>query len=165
MNTQKQRKMYWKNTGKKKRIWIRFEPSITVGLISVTPPMHSQSCSSPLGYRYICFLVCFFTILFIVTVDFGAGMEAGSINYLPYNVLHERLYALVKRCSYTKSSPCWPLCVEIPMDHGQYKEQLLNSTAKTVHVRAWKAKQYRFHRQDGSLCNAIPSIACVLCGL
>ena len=30
--------------------------------------------------------------LFIVTVDFGAGMEAGSINYLPYNVLRTWLY-------------------------------------------------------------------------
>ena len=43
-----------------------------------------------------------------------------------------------------------------------YKEQLLNSTAKTVHVRRL-GKQYRFHRQDGSPCNAIPSIACVTC--
>ena len=39
----------------------------------------------------------FFTMLFIVTVDFGAGMKAGSINYLPYNVLHTTLYALAKR--------------------------------------------------------------------
>ena len=33
----------------------------------------------------------------IVIVAFDAGIEAGSINYQPYIVLHARLYTIVRR--------------------------------------------------------------------
>ena len=36
----------------------------------------------------------------IVIVAFNAGIEAGSINYLPYIVLHARLYTIARRWIY-----------------------------------------------------------------
>ena len=38
----------------------------------------------------------------IVIVAFDAGIEAGSINYLPYIVLHARLYTTARRWIYIK---------------------------------------------------------------
>ena len=38
----------------------------------------------------------------IVIVAFDAGIEAGSINYLPYIVLHARLYTIARRWIYIK---------------------------------------------------------------
>ena len=39
----------------------------------------------------------------IVIVAFDAGIEAGSINYLPYIVLHARLYTIARRWIYIKT--------------------------------------------------------------
>ena len=39
----------------------------------------------------------FFTVLFIIAGDFGAGIEAGCINYRPYNLLHSRLCTLLQK--------------------------------------------------------------------
>ena len=38
----------------------------------------------------------------IVVVAFDAGIEAGSINYLPDIMLHARLYTIVRRWIYIK---------------------------------------------------------------
>ena len=38
----------------------------------------------------------------IVIVAFDTGIEAGSINYLPYIVLHVRLYTIARRWIYIK---------------------------------------------------------------
>ena len=35
----------------------------------------------------------------IVIVALDAGIEAGSINYLPYIVLHAKLYTIARRCA------------------------------------------------------------------
>ena len=56
------------------------------------------------------FFYFFFTVLFIVTVDFGAGMEAGSINYLPYNILQHDYTLLQKGASIRKAHHA-DLCV------------------------------------------------------
>ena len=45
----------------------------------------------------------------IVIVAFDAGIEAGSINYLPYIVLHARLYTIARRWIYIKRYT-WPHC-------------------------------------------------------
>ena len=44
----------------------------------------------------------------IVIVAFDAGIEAGSINYLPFIVLHARLYTIARRIYIKRYT--WPHC-------------------------------------------------------
>ena len=86
--------MYCKILHKIKQ-WLPFEPSpVTVPHINsahtFTMLLSSELCNTPVIQRD-----CYTSI--IVIVAFDAGIEAGSINYLPYIVLHARLYTIARR--------------------------------------------------------------------
>ena len=99
MNTQNKTKMYCKNTSQKIAVVIRFEPSpLAVPHINSFHAF-TMLVSSELGSELCNTLVIqrdFYTSI-IVIVAFDAGIEAGSINYLPYIVLHARLYTIARR--------------------------------------------------------------------
>ena len=74
----------------KKYPWLRFEPSpITVlhinSFYAFTALLSSELCDTLVMQRD------FYTSI-IVIVAFDAGIEAGSINYLPYIVLHSSIH-------------------------------------------------------------------------
>ena len=85
------KKMYCKNTSQKKP-WLRFEPSPAhiISSHAFAILLTSELCDTLVIQRD------FYTSI-IVIVAFDAGIEAGSINYLPYIVLHARLYTIVRR--------------------------------------------------------------------
>ena len=88
--TKQNKKMNCKNTSQKKQPLLRFEPSpVTVPHINsihaFTMLLSSELCNRLVIQRD------FYTSI-IVIVAFDAGIEVGSINYLPYIVLHARLY-------------------------------------------------------------------------
>ena len=86
--------MYCKNTSKKRAV-------VTIGTFTsavhhinsshaLTMLLSSELCDTPVIQRD-------FYISIIVIVAFDAGIEVGSINYLPYIALHARLYTIARR--------------------------------------------------------------------
>ena len=75
--------------------------SLDISSHALTMLLSSELCNTLVIQRD------FYTSI-IVTVAFDAGIEAGSINYLPYIVLHARLYTIARRWIYIKRYT-WPI--------------------------------------------------------
>ena len=94
--TKQNKKMYCKNTSQKIAV-------VTIRSFTCdSPHINSSHAFTMLLTSELCNTLVIQRDCIIVIVAFNAGIEAGSINYLPYIVLHARLYTIARRWIYIK---------------------------------------------------------------